>query len=342
MTKSVKFYLVILLLATSLTLKAYVYGESVKLATLAPKNSSWGKIFDSMARELEKESNGELKLQIFYDGVQGDEIDVIQKIRAGLLHAGAMTSVGLGEIQKSALIFQTPRLFNSYAELDHVRDRLKGQLNKEFEEVGYVLLGWGDIGYYYIFSNYPTKSPEDLRHPSVKMWIRLDDSVFINLYKIIGGVGVPLSVPQVLPALNTGQVNSLIVSPLACIALQWYPKLKYMTDVPMAIGVGATVITKKKYDSLTPQSQKLLKETAQKYHLDLVRQVRQDNDKSFEALKKFGIKVASTSDIEMKQWDKISIQSRHELAGKIYPTKLLEQVNELIEEYRTSATNTKR
>lgn len=318
-----------------LSLATFAAAESIKLATLAPKTSSWGLIFNEMEREIEKKSNGELKLRIFYDGVQGDEIDVIRKMRAGLLDSGAMTSVGLGEIQKSALIFQVPRLFNNYEELDYVRDRLKAQLNKEFEEAGYVLLGWGDIGYYYFFSNYPVKSPEDLKNPKVKAWLRLDDPIAVHIFKIVEGISVPLSVPQVLPSLHTGQVNALIASPLACVALQWYPKLKYMTDMPMAIGVGATVITKKKHAQLTPRAQQLLKETAQKYHHQLVHRIRQDNNKSLEALKKYGLQTVPVSDAEQKQWDKIFLRVRSELAGKIYSQNLIEQVSQLLEEYRT-------
>ena len=76
------------------------------------------KIFDAMGREIWQRSDGEIRIRFFPDSVQGDEIDVIRKMRVGLLHAGVMTRVGLGEIQKSVLIFQTSLLFQSYDELD--------------------------------------------------------------------------------------------------------------------------------------------------------------------------------------------------------------------------------
>lgn len=334
MIRFVKFYLAVLGVAICFVTSAF--GETIKLATLAPKTSSWMKILDAMGREIQEKSGGKLRMQFFSDGVQGDEIDVIRKMRAGLLHAGAMTSVGLGEIQKSVLIFQTPRLFHNYAELDYVRDRLKDQLDKAFEEAGYILLGWGDLGYFYFFSNQPIKSIGDVRNPNVKMWVRVDDLVGIHFFKAIGGVGVPLSVPQALPSLYSGQINALVASPLACIALQWFPKLKYMTDMPLAIGVGATVITKAKYDQLTSQEQQILRETAQQYHQTLVRHIREDNDKSVEALKKAGIQVVTPSDAERAGWDGLALQVQGELAGKVYPKELLEQVNALLKAYRAN------
>ena len=141
-------------------------------------------------KEIQEKSGRKVKIQFFPDGVQGDEIDVIRKMRAGLLHAGAMTDVGLGEIHKPVLIFQTFRMFNNYAELDYVRNQLRDGLEKAFDEAGYVLLGWGDIGYYYIFSNHPIKKIEDLRNPNVKVWVRTGDPVSEHLYKTIDFIGV--------------------------------------------------------------------------------------------------------------------------------------------------------
>ena len=322
----------ILLAITSVT---PTFGESIKLATLAPKASSWMKIFDAMGREIREQSGGELKIRFFPDGVQGDEIDVIRKMRAGLLHAGAMTSVGLGEIQKSVLIFQTPLLFQTYEELDYVRDRLRDELDKAFEEAGYILLGWGDLGYYYLFSNQPIRSVANARNPNVKMWVRVDDPVNIHFFKIIGSIRVPRSVPEVLPTLYAGQMNALVVSPLACIALQWYPKLKYMTDLPLGVGVGATIVTKEKYDQLSPESQRILKETAHKYHQLLIHRVRADNERSIISLeKKAGIQLVTVSDADRKGWSQFAAQVRSELAGEIYSQELLDQVNALLSEYR--------
>ncbi|MCZ6677291.1 MAG: TRAP transporter substrate-binding protein DctP [Candidatus Poribacteria bacterium] len=336
MIRTIQLYLIVILLVAAFVTPTF--GESIKLATLAPKTSLWMKIFYAMGREIKEKSNGELKIRFFPDGVQGDEIDVIRKMRAGLLHAGAMTSVGLGEIQKEVLIFQAPLLFQSYAELDYVRERLRAGLDQAFAEAGYILLGWGDIGYYYLFSNQPIQSVADVRNPNVKMWVRVDDPVGIHFFKSIGGIGVPQSVPQVLPSLYSGQINALVVSPLACIALQWYPKLKYMMDMPLGIGVGATIITKEKYDQLSAESRRILRETAQKHHQELIHHIREANDKSIVSLeKKAGMQIVTVSDADRAGWNQFAARVRGELAGQIYSQELLDQVNAQLDEYRARA-----
>ena len=336
MTRFTPICLVIFLFAHLLILPTASGNETIKLATLAPKNSSWMKMCYAMGKEIQEKSGRKVKIQFFPDGVQGDEIDVIRKMRAGLLHAGAMTDVGLGEIHKPVLIFQTFRMFNNYAELDYVRNQLRDGLEKAFNEAGYVLLGWGDIGYYYIFSNHPIKTIEDLRNPNVKVWVRTGDPVSEPLYKTIDFIGVPVSVPQVLLSLQTGQINAMLVSPLACVALQWYPKLKYMSDMPIRIGIGATLITKERYNKLPADAQEILRDTARHYHQKLIQRVREDNDKSVEALtKKAGIQIVKVGETERVEWNAHCSQMRDDLAGEIYPKELLEQVNALLEAYRS-------
>ena len=124
--------------------------ESIKFATLAPDGSTWMNNFEAMAKEIRSKTDGDVRFRFYSNGIQGDELDVIRKMRAGLLHAGAMTATGLGEIQPEVLSFQLPRMFRSYAELDHVLDYLREDLDAAFLEAGYVLLGMGDIGFYYI------------------------------------------------------------------------------------------------------------------------------------------------------------------------------------------------
>ena len=121
-------------------------------------------------KEIFLQTDSQIKFRFYANGIQGDELDVISKMRNGLLHASAMTATGLGEINEEVLIFQLPRMFKTYEELDYVRNYLREDLDKTFSDAGYVLLGMGDIGFYYIFSNHPIRTIADLKSSSVKMW----------------------------------------------------------------------------------------------------------------------------------------------------------------------------
>ena len=314
---------------------AYLDAESIKFATLAPKGSTWMNNFEAMGKEIRAKTDGDLRLRIYPNGVQGDELDVIRKMRAGLIHAGAMTATGLGEIQEEVLIFQLPRMFRTYEELDHVRDYLREDLDKAFMDAGYVLLGMGDIGFYYIFSNQPIRTIADLQSPNVKMWARTTDRIGLTFYKNADIASVPREVTQVLSSLYSGHINTLTASPYVTIALQWYDKFKYMTNLPVSVGVGATVITKEKFDELSPEQQKVVREVADAHQDDLIQAIRKDNERALEALqKKAGIEVVEFEDDSREAWDVIAMETHKALVGEIYSQEFLDKINALLQEYR--------
>ncbi len=309
--------------------------DSIKFATLAPKGSTWMNNFEAMGKEIRAKTDGDLRLRIYPNGVQGDELDVIRKMRAGLIHAGAMTATGLGEIQEEVLIFQLPRMFRTYEELDHVRDYLREDLDQAFMDAGYVLLGMGDIGFYYIFSNQPIRTIADLQSPNVKMWARTADSIGLTFYKNADIATVPREVTQVLSSLYSGHINTLTASPYVTIALQWYDKFKYMTNLPVSVGVGATVMTKEKFDGLSPEQQKIVREVANAHQDDLIQAIRRDNERALEALqKKAGIEVVEFEDDSREAWDVIAMETHKALVGEIYSQEFLDKINALLQAYR--------
>ena len=314
---------------------AQVSAKNIKFATLAPKGSTWMNNFEAMGKEMRAKTDGKLRLRIFPNGVQGDELDVVRKMRAGLLHAGAMTATGLGEIQKEVLIFQLPRMFKTYGELDYVRDYLQADLEKAFKDAGYILLGMGDIGYYYIFSDQPIRTIADLQSSSVKMWARTTDRIALEFYGNAKIATVPREVTQVLPSLYSGQLNTVVASPYVAVALQWYDQFKYMSDLPVNVGVGATIITRKRFDQLSPLHQKVLRETAKAYQHDLIQDIRKDNDRALEALQqKAGIEVVEFAESDREAWDALAVETHNALVGEIYSQEFLDKINKILEAYR--------
>ena len=314
---------------------AQLDAESIKFATLAPKGSTWMNNFEAMGKEIRAKTEGDLRLRIYPNGVQGDELDVIRKMRAGLIHAGAMTATGLGEIQEEVLIFQLPRIFRTYEELDYVRDYLREDLDKAFMDAGYVLLGMGDLGFYYIFSNQPIRTIADLQSPNVKMWARTTDRIGLMFYKNAEIATVPREVTQVLSSLYSGHINTLAASPYVTIALQWHDKFKYMTNLPVSVGVGATVMTKEKFDELSPAQQKVVREVADAHQADLIQAIRKDNERALEALqKKAGIEVVEFEDDSREAWDAIAVETHKALVGEIYSQEFLDKITALLQAYR--------
>ena len=117
-----------------------VAAMKLKLASLAPAKSTWTKYLKKMAKELEEKTGGEVTVELFVGGVQGDEKEVIEKVKTGQLHMAAITAVGLSKIVPDALVFQVPGLFSSPKQLDRVRKSVGQEISAKAEPEGLKLL----------------------------------------------------------------------------------------------------------------------------------------------------------------------------------------------------------
>ncbi len=144
--------IIILLIIVTFTINA---ATKIKFATVATEGSTWMKVMHELAKAVEDSTNGEVKFKIYPGAVQGDEKDVLRKMRIGQVHSAGFTGVGLGEILPEIRIMDVPFLFNNYEEVDYVSEKLSDHFAQKFEEKGYILLGWAEVGFVYVFTNTP-------------------------------------------------------------------------------------------------------------------------------------------------------------------------------------------
>jgi TRAP-type transport system periplasmic protein len=299
----------------------------IKIATVAPDGSAWMRIFNKMKASMEEKTGGAVKLRFFAGQVQGDERDVVRKINTGQLHGGSFTAVGLALINPKVMVLQMPLLFTSYAQLDKVRAALRTEFEQSFREKGFEMLGWGDVGWVYLMSREPIATKAELKKH--KVWVWNDDPISKALMKESGVSPQPLGLPQVYPALNTGRIDTVYNAPLAALTLQWHTQVKYYSDFPLAIAIGATLVSKKVFDALKPEHQKIVKEVAEKHHVALNTRVRADNDKALVQLRQAGLKPVVVSAEGKKEFIDVAHKVAQQFAPRYYPKALLERVMKL-------------
>ena len=250
----------------------------IKLGTFAPPASDWGKILNQMKKELMTKSDGQLQFNIRHL----DEGDVIERMKKGQLDAASLTATGLGHILKASFIFQLPMLFDTYDELDYVRDKLSPEFSKMFKDKRYVLLGWGDLGFIHLFSKECIVTQNDLKKK--RNWAWSIDPIGKKFVSECGREAILLPIGKVKSALENNDIQTVYTSPYACLIFQWHTELNYMSDLRLAAGVGATIISKRKYDRLSSEHQRLLQKVAEQYHEELVEIIRDKNEESIGVL----------------------------------------------------------
>ena len=306
--------------------------EEWRIATLAPEGSAWMKILSRGAEELAKATSSRVTIKYYAGGVQGDEKDVVAKMQLGQLDGGAFTSVGLSLIDESVRVLELPMMFKTVEELDFVRKKMWPTFRSRFAKKGYALLEPGDVGFLYFYSNNEVKAIADLG--KAKVWLWGEDKLQKSMYRKLSVNGVPMGVPDVLPALNTGRINAFIASPLAAVALQWYTKAKFTTTMPMAYGIGATVIRKQVWDKMSAEDQKTAEKILKLQASKLRSTVRKDNGRAFKAITRGGIRVVETPASMVAEFEKKSQEVWNDQAGKMYSKDDLDKVLKYRDEYR--------
>jgi len=316
-----------------------VFGQTkIRFATVAPEGSTWMKVMKDYAKAVEDATNNEIEFKIYPGQVAGDEKDVLRKIRIGQLDSGGFTGVGLGEILPEVRIMDSPFLFKSYEEVDYIADQFFNYFLKKFDEKGFILLGWAEVGFVYVFTNKPINALEDMN--GVKMWMWEGDPIAEATFKAFKISPIPLSITDVLTSLQTRLINGVYISPYACTVVQWHTKVKYMLDLPLADSNGAILISKKKFNKLSDSQQEKLKKLSREYFGQLTILSRKDNAESLELLKETGITFTTIADKnKIDSFYESGKEARRDLIGKLYDQDFLLKVEGLLDKYRSEQAN---
>jgi TRAP-type C4-dicarboxylate transport system substrate-binding protein len=304
----------------------------IKLATLAPEGSSWMKTFNALNAEVMKRTENKVQFRIYPGGVLGDEKDVLRKMKIGQIQGAALTSGGLSAIFKEIDVLQIPFLFQTYGEVDFVLTKMDSSFRKRFEENGYVLLGWSEAGFIYLMSTVPIVSVSDLK--KAKVWIWEESPMSEAIFDEAGVSAIPLSIPDVMVGLQTRLVDVVYAPPTGAISLQWFTKIKYITDVPLAYVAGGLVVRRDTFNQI-PQPLQLITLESFQHHLDQLKTVtRDENRDAVKVMTKQGVKLIMPSKEQIDEFKKLSNKAMGHLVGQSFSKKTLDEVSSLLESYR--------
>jgi TRAP-type transport system periplasmic protein len=317
----------VLLGGLAVTRRAVAAQEVIKIGTLFPKASPWGKVFETWIKAVKEKSGGRIELQFFYNGQQGDEDGMVGKIKSGQLDAAAVSGIGLSKVYKPILALQMP-LCMSWSKLDKARDALKPELEKGALDAGFTMLGWFDIGQVRRMSKgFAVKVPDDLK--GKKPFYVRSDSIEQAVFSAIGGIsGVPLNTPEVLPNLNTGAINVVDTPCLLAEQLQWAGKLDNINEQLSAVAIGGIAFSSKRLDALAADLRQVLIDTGKVAASALTTKIRSEDDAAFKRLKaKMTVTVAGADD--QTKWNAVYAQARQKLAQGTFQADLVSKLERL-------------
>lgn len=326
--------MVVLFLFGTLLPPPFAGGQSpviIKLATLAPEGSPWIQVLKAAADEAQQKTGNAVQFKIYPGGVMGDERDMVRKMHIGQIQAAMLSSASLASMHPEIDVLQTPFLFDSYPEADFVVGKMEDGFKSGLEKNGYVALGWSEAGFVYLMSTVPVETLELLR--KAKVWIWNDSPMSKAIFEEAGVIGVPLSISDVLVGLQTGLVEVVYVPPSVAVALQWFTRIKYITDAPLNYMLGGLVAKKEAFDKIDPQHQSVVKEVFQRHMTRLKEIIRAENQEALTVMQKQGIKLISPGKAQIADYKAISEKAMQKESGHKFSPKTKEEVSAWLKAY---------
>ncbi len=300
------------------------------MATLAPEGTDWHGMLVEMGQRWKEATDGQIVLRIYPGGVVGDERDMIRKMRIGQIHAAAISSEGLSEVNPDVNGFVLPLIFDDYDDVDWLREKLSTQLEEDMRENGFEVLLWADVGWAKWFTTDPIVYLDDLKGMKIFTWA--GDYRTQNLWESAGFQSVPLASIDVLSGFQTGLINAIATTPLYALSQQWFGSANYMLDINWGLLTAGVIIDKKIWNRISPEHQVKMKTISQDIGLMHQRSTRHQDDEAIKVMQEYGLKIHQPTTDEIDHWKNYLKTWYPELRGKYISEEIFDTVIEFMAE----------
>ena len=259
------------------------------------QNSHQGEAIDTLAREVEKRTNGRIKIQNFYSGSLGGERESIEAVQLGTQELATSSTGPVPNFVPEARILDVPFLFRDKA---HARAVLDGPIGQEllakFEPKGFKALAWGENGVRHMTnSKRPVNAPDDLKGLKMRT---MENPVHVAAYKSLGIVTTPMAFPEVFTALQQGTVDGQ-ENPLSVIMAANFDQVqKHLTLTAHVYSPVVIVMNKGVWDKLSAGDKQIFLDSAKEAVKANRARVDKDDANGVAELRRKGMNIVENVD----------------------------------------------
>jgi tripartite ATP-independent transporter DctP family solute receptor len=264
------------------------------------EESVQGRAARYLAEELGKVSGGKFKMRTYGSANLGSD----EQMQAALVGGSQEMMVGstapLATMVKEFGVYDLPFLFNDEKEADAVLDGPFGEkLLKMLEAKGLVGLVYWENGFRNVTnSKHPIAKAEDLQ--GVKLRV-MQNQIALGVFGALGANAVPMPFSELFTALETRTVDGQ-ENPITTIqSSKFYEVQPYLSMTRHVYTPWVLLASKKWWDTLSPDEQKLIRQAAASSRDFERKDSRADSTKAMDVLKQSGMKINTVSPQELQR-----------------------------------------
>lgn len=253
-------------------------GTTLKLAHAAPESDLQQTMSLFFKEQVEARTNGEVKVNIFPSGQLGNDAQMIDGTRSGIIDISMVGLNNYSGLMPESAAFTLPFMFPTRDVAYKVLDGEVGQSVLDgMAEFGLKGLGFPENGYRNMTNNRgPIKTPADVEG----LQMRVNNSKALNdMFNTLKANPQQIPVAELYTALETGVVDAQDHPIGVTLSFKFYEVQKYLSMTRHAYSPLALAMNLNKFESLSADEQAVILEVAQEA-VDLQRELSIEKEDS--------------------------------------------------------------
>jgi tripartite ATP-independent transporter DctP family solute receptor len=248
-----------------------------------------------MGKLVAERTNGRHQIKVFHSRQLGEEKETIEQTRVGAIDLNRTNVAPIGEYVPLANVLAMPFLFRSVDHLHSVLDNQIGQdILDSFASHGFVGLTYYDSGARSIYDSVrPIRSLADMK--DLKIRVQQSD-LMVKMINALGAQPVAMPYGQVLTGLATKLIDGAENNWPSFVTTGHFKYAGYYTLTEHTMSPEVLVMSRKAWESLSPEDQKIFKQAAMESNIFMREQWKALEDKSRREAEAAGIMIVKDFD----------------------------------------------
>ncbi len=306
---------------------------TVRLGSIAPRQSVYGEALEQLAGEWSRITNGQVTLRVFHNGIAGDMGDMVRKMRIRQLDAGVFVSSGMSVFTEKIMAYSMPFLIRDDAELSYVLGQTKSYLEGLIAERGFKILAWSQAGWVKFFGREPIVYPDDLR--GMRIATNPDEPELLRMWQILGFNAIGVNLSETLGALNSGMVNAIYSNAIGAAAYQWFGITDHMTDMNISPFLGAIVMDMRTWNRIPDQFKPALERSLEETQQGIDDEVARLEEEAVRTMQRFGLDIVDVPSAAERAWRREVEESLDATVGGVFDRDMYERIVRHLENFRS-------
>ena len=210
--------------------------------------------------ELERMSEGRVKVEIYPAGQLGDERDLVEGLQLGTVDVSTITSALTAGFVPEFGVFSLPFLFRDFDHLFAVMDGPIGDdLERAMEREGLIKLGFVSGGSRSMYSARPVRRLSDLEGMSIRT---MEDPIYLDTWNALGALATPIPWGDVYLSLDQGIVDGAEGALISYKSMGFYDPSPHVTVINYIFSWHNFMMGAQTWNSLPSDIQQMVREAA--------------------------------------------------------------------------------